>query len=117
MSNAAFALPEPDAEESGPYALVGTARAKSGQADALEAALLDLVAPTRLEDGALEYHVHRDRADTDLFFFFEAWASLDHLKAHLEQPYIQDYLSKRTNYLDGDMQVNWLKMASPYPRQ
>ena len=72
MSNAAFALPEPDAEENGPYALVGTARAKSGQADALEAALLDLVAPTRLEDGALEYHVHRDRADTDLFFFFEA---------------------------------------------
>lgn len=116
MSNAAFTLPEPDADENAPYALVGTARARPGKADALEAALLALVAPTREEDGALEYHVHRDRADRDLFVFFEAWATLAHLKAHLDQPYILDYLSKRTEYLDGEMQVNWLRMASPYPR-
>jgi quinol monooxygenase YgiN len=115
MSNAAFSLPEPDPGETGAYSLVGQARAKPGQGDTLEAALLALVEPTRREAGALQYHVHRDRADPDLFVFYEAWQSLDHLKAHLEQPYVTDYLARRMDYLAEDMTVRWLKMASPYP--
>lgn len=115
MSNAAFTLPQPDANDGGPYTLFGQARAKPGQEDALETALLALVAPTRQEPGALEYHVHRDRTDPTLFVFYEAWESLDHLKTHLEQPYIVDFLTRRTDYLDGEMDVKWLKMASDYP--
>lgn len=117
MSNEAFSLPEPDTGDLSPYALVGQARAKPGKGDALEAVLLALVEPTRLEQGALAYHVHRDRADPDLFVFYEAWASIGHLKAHLLQPYITDYLNRRMDFLDGDMDVRWLKMASPYSSQ
>ncbi|WP_083198273.1 putative quinol monooxygenase [Pararhizobium polonicum] len=114
MSNADFTLPEPDADDVAPYTLVGQARARPGQEDALERVLLSLVAPTRREAGALEYHVHRDRADPCLFVFYEAWQSLGHLKAHLQQPYIIDFLSRRMDYLAEDMDVRWLKMASSY---
>jgi quinol monooxygenase YgiN len=115
VSNLAFALPEPDTGETGPYALVGQARARPGMADRLEQTLVRLVAPTRQETGALQYHVHRDRADPNFFVFYEAWASLADLQAHLEMPYIRSFLDGHTELVDGEMQVTWLKMASPYP--
>ena len=37
-----------------------------------------------------------------------------HLQAHLAQPYIEDFLSQRHTLLDGEMEVRWLRMASPY---
>ncbi len=114
MSSPAFTLPIPDTDETGPYALTGQARARAGQAEALEAALIALVEPTRREDGVLQYHVHRDRADPDLFVFYEVWASLPHLEEHLKQPYVQEFLSIRHTLLAGDMDVRWLRMASPY---
>ncbi|MGO4406260.1 putative quinol monooxygenase [Bosea sp. RAF48] len=115
MSQSAVDLPLPDADETGPYALMGTARAKPGEADALETHLLSLVAPTRLETGALAYHVHRDRNDPDLFAFYEVWSSREALAAHLKQPYIAAFLADRTRYLEGDLQIRWLRMASRYP--
>src|SRR6185437_1346044 len=114
MANGDLALPSPDSDEDGPYALVGATRAKRGFADALEKRLVSLVAPTRREAGALAYHVHRDRADRDFFVFYEAWSSVQTLRQHLAQPYIQEFLAERQNYLDGDLDIRWLRMSSPY---
>lgn len=114
MSSSDFILPAKERNESGPYALVGQARAQAGKAEALEVALVALVEPTRGEDGVLQYHVHRDRADPDLFVFYEVWASAGHLEAHLSQPYVHDFLAQRHTLLAGDMDVRWLRMASPY---
>jgi quinol monooxygenase YgiN len=94
--------------------LVGTARARSGQADALEQRLLALVEPTRREEGALDYHVHRDRADRDLFVFYETRSSIEALKRHLAQPYIEAFLADRMNYLEGDLDIRWLAMCSQF---
>ncbi len=114
MSKAAFDLPYPDEGETGPYTLVGSARALPGKEGELEAALLEMVPPTRREEGVLQYHVHSDRNDPGHFVFYEAWRSLDGLKEHLAKPYIQAFLSRREELVDGDLQVTWLKMASPY---
>ena len=80
----------------------------------LEAKLLALVGPTRREPGSLAYHVHRDRSDPDLFVFYEVWSSVEALRLHLAQPYIQAFLSQRHTVLDGDLSVTWLRMQSPY---
>jgi quinol monooxygenase YgiN len=114
MSKNAPDLPQPQPGEVGPYALVGTVRALPGRADALEERLLSMVAPTRLEEGALAYHVHRDRADPSLFVFYEAWRSREDLEMHLGMPYVASFLEERGDYLDGDLQITWLRMASPY---
>lgn len=115
MSSPALTLPAQNNDETGPYALAGQARAQAGKADALAAALIALVEPTRGEEGALQYHVHRDRADPNLFVFYEVWETAAHLEAHLQQPYIQDFLANRHTLLAGDMDITWLRMASPYP--
>jgi quinol monooxygenase YgiN len=114
MSSEHLDLPLPDHDETGPYALFGTARARPGQADALERRLLALVEPTRREEGALDYHVHRDRADRDLFVFYETWSSIETLKRHLAQPYIKAFLADRMRYLEGDLDIRWLEMRSPF---
>ena|SRR5690349_15696935 len=116
MTNADLSLMPPDPDETGPYALVGTARAKPDLADVLERRLVLLVEPTRREPGALAYHVHRDRVDRRLFVFYEAWSDIEALRAHLTQPYIQAFLAERKDLLDGDLDVRWLRMSSPYPR-
>ena len=111
MSNSPFGPPLPDTGETGPYALVGTARARPGMADALEARLVSLVAPTRREAGCAAY---RDRADRDLFVFYEAWRDRAALLKHFEEPYILAFLADRADYLDGELDVRWLRMSSPF---
>lgn len=115
MSKTGIDLPLPQPGETGPYALTGTARAKPGRADALEERLVALVAPTRLEEGAVAYHVHRDRADPLQFHFYEVWRSRADLQEHLAMPYVAAFLADRADYLDGDLDITWLRMASPYP--
>lgn len=111
---APFALPRPDAGETTPYALVGVARAKPGQAEALEKRLVSMVAPTRVESGALAYHVHRDRSDSSVFVFYEAWKSVDDLNRHFSEAHVEAFLRDRHVYLDGDLEVTWLRMISPF---
>ncbi len=112
--SSSLSLPLTDPDEKAPFALVGVAHARPDKADALEEILLSLVAPTRLEQGALDYHVHRDRDARNRFVFYETWATRADLERHLEQPYIVDFLSRRMDYLAEDMQVTWLRMASPF---
>ena len=82
----ASAFPEPLPGETEPYVVWGLAQARPGMGNVLAERLLALVEPSRAEPGALEYHVHRDRRDPDLFALYEAWASLDDLRAHLASP-------------------------------
>lgn len=114
MTNA-IALPQPLPDENAPFCLFGTAKAKPGLGDALEQQLLSLVEPTRAEVGVLQYHVHRDRDDPDLFAFYEAWASVDHLRAHLAMPYIAAFLNDRMKYLERDLDIHFVRMVSPHP--
>lgn len=114
MSKNALDLPQLQPGEIGPYALAGTARAKPGCADALEERLVSMVAPTRQEEGALAYHVHRDRSDPSQFFFYEVWRTRQDLEEHLAMPYVLSFLEDRSDYLDGDLSITWLRMASPF---
>jgi quinol monooxygenase YgiN len=69
-----------------------------GKADELRAALLDVVAPTRAEDGCLLYDLHEDVDDTDLLAFYEIWETPAHHAAHDVTPHIID-LQTRLPYL------------------
>jgi len=65
-------------------ALVATVVAKAEHREIVYNALVSLVAPTRLEEGCLEYHLHRTVDDPDCFVFYERWQSEAHLQRHLE---------------------------------
>ena len=113
---AAIALGRGDNDATGPYALVGFAHALPEKSTELAALLLSFVAPTRAEEGCLEYHFHADKDTPNLFVFYEVWRSLQDLQAHVALPHMQAFLETRMTYLSRDVQIHWLAMHSSYPQ-
>ncbi|MFQ6329265.1 putative quinol monooxygenase [Nocardia sp. CWNU-33] len=99
-----------------PFALMGLARPRPDRVDELKELLLSFVAPTREEDGALEYHFHEDADDPSTFVFYEVWRSKEDLDRHLALPHMQDFWERRMDYLEQDLEIRFLSMQSPYPR-
>ncbi|MEV6630342.1 putative quinol monooxygenase [Actinoplanes sp. NPDC051470] len=108
-------LPEPDADETGPYTHLGFARAKPGLENEVEALILALVEPLRAEEGAIEFHVHRDRADRRLFVIYEMFRSRKDLERHVAQPYTQDFIRAMRPLVEGPLRQQFLRMSSELP--
>jgi quinol monooxygenase YgiN len=62
--------------------------AKPGYEEKLRAALEGIVGPTRKEQGALQYDLHRDLHEPRRFVFFERWESEAALAAHAKSAHI-----------------------------
>jgi quinol monooxygenase YgiN len=108
-------LPEPDADETGPYTHLGFATAKPGSEDKVEELILALVAPLRAEDGAIEFHVHRDRADRRQFVIYEMFRSKSALEKHIAQPYTQEFIRAIRPHVEGPLRQQFLRMCSEHP--
>lgn len=65
--------------------------AQPGKADAVQAAIANVVGPTRLEEGCLRYVAHVSTVDTHRFLFFEEWASQAALDTHLASPHLTEF--------------------------
>jgi quinol monooxygenase YgiN len=107
-------LPEPDPNDRGPFVIIAKHRAISGTADQLEKRMLADLANTRAEHGCLQFHIHRDRADRDLFVIYEVWRDVAALKTHFVTDYVQAFVRDSAPYEAGDMEVQFLTMSSPY---
>ena len=66
--------------------------ARPGRDAELERTLLDLVRPTRAEDGCIRYELNRAVDETGVLFFTEIWASAAHHHAHLGTPHVRRLL-------------------------
>jgi len=107
-------LPTPDPGETGPYCVIARHRAKPGRADAYEKRMLADLGETRAEPGALQFHIHRDRFDRNLFVIYEVWRDADALQEHFEKPYVRQFVVDSAEYIEGDMEVQWMTMTSGY---
>jgi quinol monooxygenase YgiN len=107
-------LPDPDPGENGPYCLISRHRAKPGLADAYEKRMLADLDRTRAEPGALLFYIHRDRSDRNLFVLYEVWRDVKALRDHFREPYVLRFVADSAEYIDGNMEVQWLVMAGDY---
>ncbi len=62
--------------------LIAKLTAAEGKADALEAALADLIAAAEEEAGLEVYSAHADRAEPGVYYFFEVYADADAMAVH-----------------------------------
>ena len=67
--------------------------AKRESVESVRDELLRLIAPTRSEEGCIEYRLHQDSADPAVFIFFENWESEACLARHVESDHFKDYVS------------------------
>src|SRR5262245_66669110 len=98
-------LPEPAPGETAPYCVIAKHRAKPGQADALEKRMIADARKTREEPGALQFHIHQDRFDRNLFVVFEIWRDINALREHFETPYVKQFVAHRLSSHDGVSEV------------
>ncbi len=67
--------------------------AKKGFVDSVKSELLKLVAPTRNEEGCIEYRLHQDNDDPVVFIFYENWKSEACLGKHMNSDHFKSYVT------------------------
>jgi len=75
------------------FVVIAQYRARDGEARRVAEALAEMVAPTRAEQGNLDYQVFRDPNDPSLFVLFERYADADAFDAHRATPHFGTWLA------------------------
>jgi quinol monooxygenase YgiN len=65
--------------------------------ETVKAELIKLIAPTRKEEGCIEYTLHQDSQDPAVFIFYENWSSEASLAGHMQSKHFISYI----NAIDG----------------
>lgn len=86
-------------------------RAKEGQELLLEAELRALVAPTRREEGCLQYDLHRSTELPGQFFLHEVWESREHHTAHTRTPHFLRWNARKDALLVAREAAFWQQIA------
>jgi quinol monooxygenase YgiN len=73
--------------------------AKNGFGDQLLNILINVIEPTRKEEGNIAYVLHRSMDNPDELMFDELWTDNESLEAHLKQPYIKSAVEQMTPIL------------------
>jgi len=69
--------------------------------DEVVAALVDVSARSRADDGCVEYWWGEDVERADVFHFFECWASREQFEAHRVQPYEDEFMQTYVSRITG----------------
>lgn len=79
--------------------------AKAGKENELREILLGLIAPTRQEEGCVQYDLHADNENPAHFFFFEKWTSKERLDAHMATPHLTAFVAKAGDLLAEPLRI------------
>ena len=94
--------------------VVGVLRARPERRQELLEILSGFVAPTRREEGCVEYHLHVSDADPNLFMFYENWRSREDLERHLALPHLAPLRDRGPELLAAEVEIQSYTMLSPY---
>ena len=86
-------------------------RAREGQEMLLEAELRALVAPTRREEGCLQYDLHRSTELAGQFFLHEVWESREHHNAHTRTPHFLRWNARKDSLLAAREAIFWQQIV------
>lgn len=81
----------PDAEQ--PFVMIVDLKVRSGQAEALVAAMTKPTLETLKEPGNAAYELSKSVEQADTFVLYEKWQNVSALDAHLKQPYLTELLA------------------------
>ncbi len=83
-----------------PLTVIAKWKAKSGSEEQLNKELRSLLAPTRAEEGCINYDLHRSVEEPGTFMFYENWESRPLWEQHMESPHIQEFWNKREEVVE-----------------
>lgn len=74
--------------------IVAKIEAKPGSEDLVYQELQNLIAPTQVEDGCLNYDLHRSIENPALFLFYENWTNQELWEVHMQSTHIKGFEQK-----------------------
>lgn len=92
--------------------VVARVRANPGMEAKVKEELLRLVAPTRREEGCIQYDLHEHTESSGAFMFYEIWRSRQDLEDHMVTPHFKDFMEKAEDLLSqpGDLSL-WKRIV------
>ncbi|MFS4455445.1 putative quinol monooxygenase [Maribacter sp. 2304DJ31-5] len=73
--------------------IVARILAKTEKRELVKNELLKLIAITRAEEGCINYDLHQDNENENLFLFYENWESRDLWQKHMGNTHLADYMA------------------------
>lgn len=80
--------------------IVANIHADPTKIDLVKAELEKLLAPTRAEEGCLQYDLHQDNDNPAYFMFYENWVSREHWQVHMNAPHLAAYREATEGAID-----------------
>lgn len=72
--------------------IVAKIEAKHDKIDLVKAELLKLIEPTRKEKGCIQYDLHQDNNNPEVFVFYENWESRELWQEHMNNDHLKAYM-------------------------
>jgi quinol monooxygenase YgiN len=91
--------------------VVAEGKAKPGKEDELRTRLQALLAPTRVEDGCIQYDMHESLDEPGRFVFLERWSSKEALDRHLQTPHLKDFFGFADTLVDGEIGIRLFRQV------
>jgi quinol monooxygenase YgiN len=92
--------------------IIGTVVAKPETRAELQDILAAQVAPTRAEEGCLNYDFHADSHDPCVFVFYENWRTQEDLDEHLTKTHLKPLFDRQSELLARPVEIRHLTMLS-----
>lgn len=74
--------------------IVARIEAKPEHIKRVKTALLKLIEPTRKEAGCLQYDLHQDNENPEVFVFYENWQSRALWQTHMNNDHLRRYMEE-----------------------
>lgn len=74
--------------------------AKTGKKELVKTELLKLIDVTRAEKGCINYDLHQDNENENLFLFYENWESRELWQIHMQNAHLSDYVKATEGAVD-----------------
>ncbi len=71
--------------------IVANILAREEKRELVKSELIKLIEPTRAEAGCINYDLHQDTENPNLFLFYENWESRELWQAHMNNSHIERY--------------------------
>lgn len=81
--------------------IVAKVVARQDAVEAVKAELIKMVAPTRLEEGCIDYSLHQDLEDPATFIFYENWENSACLQNHINSAHYRAYVAAVEGLIAG----------------
>ena len=88
-----------------PLTIIARIEAKKNRVDLVKSELLKLIRPTRTEQDCIQYVLHQDNDNPEIFMFYENWKSRELWQTHMNSEHIKAYM-KATDGAVEDFTLN-----------